>query len=176
MLSNTDAPFGKRAWPRQPRHRSGPRAGSYDAVVQPPESAFSISLTVQAGDLDEFDHVNNVVYVRWVQDVAAAHWEHIAPESMRAAIFWVVVRHEIDYLRPALLGDELVVRTWLGPRVDGLFERFTHISRTKKSATTTYGGVTLVRGRTIWCPIDSSNGRRLRKLPHDAERLFVGLN
>lgn len=141
--------------------------------MHPPESAFSLDLTVQAADIDEFDHVNNVVYVRWIQDVSSAHWEHIAPAPIRSAIFWVVVRHEIDYLRQARLGDHLVLRTWLGPqREDGLFERFTHVSRTNQSATAAHGGVTLARGRTIWCPIDASNGRRLRELPDEATRAF----
>src|SRR5439155_1120943 len=69
---------------------------------------------VEPGDIDDLGHVNNVVYLRWVQDVAAAHWEAtIAPEE-RVDVAWVVLRHEIDYQHPAVLGDQVVARTWVG--------------------------------------------------------------
>ena len=60
--------------------------------------------------------MNNIVYLRWVQDVAAAHWFAAAPPEDQAGLVWMVVRHEIDYLAPAVLGDEIVLRTWIGTR------------------------------------------------------------
>jgi len=83
---------------------------------------------VAAADIDELDHVNNVVYLRWVQDVAVAHWESATSPAERAEIAWVVLRHEIDYKHPALPGDQVIARTWVGPPSAARFERHTKSS------------------------------------------------
>ena len=57
---------------------------------------FSHSFRVLAGDIDEQGHVNNVAYLRWIQDVAVAHWRHSASAEQQDSYSWVVVRHEID--------------------------------------------------------------------------------
>lgn len=122
----------------------------------PPSPApFEHALRVAAADLDERRHVNNVVYLRWVQDVAIAHWRALASPAAQAEVAWVALRHEIDYLSPAVLGDELVARTWVG-RAEGLsFERFTEIRRAGD-------GRVLARARTLWCPVDARSGRPRR--------------
>ena len=71
-----------------------------------------MTLSVVPGDIDEQNHVNNTVYLRWVQEVATAHWEAIASSDAQEGIGWVVLRHEIDYKTPACLGDDVVLRTW----------------------------------------------------------------
>src|SRR5204862_697120 len=81
------------------------------------------------GDIDEQNHVNNIVYLRWVQDVATAHWKTLASAESQAVIGWIVLRHEIDYKMPASLGDEIVLRTWVGKASRLKFERFTEIRR-----------------------------------------------
>src|SRR5712671_6746068 len=58
---------------------------------------FEISVPVMPGDIDEQNHVNNTVYLRWVQEVATAHWQAIASSEAQGGIGWVVLRHEIDY-------------------------------------------------------------------------------
>jgi acyl-CoA thioester hydrolase len=78
-----------------------------------PEDAFSIIIKVQSADIDDLDHVNNVVYLRWVQDVAATHWDKIASSEIKEKYSWVVLRHEIDYRNAAVLGDELIATTWV---------------------------------------------------------------
>ena len=124
----------------------------------PPGPTFEQTLRVGPADLDEQAHVNNVVYVRWVQDVATAHWLALAPPAARAALAWVAHRHEIDYLRPALLGDELVVRTTVGHAEGLTFERHTEIRRPRD-------GRVLARSRTLWCPVDPRTGRPRRVTP-----------
>ena len=57
---------------------------------------FDLSLSVVPGDIDELGHVNNVVYLRWVQDIAVAHWRSVASAADREKLRWIVVRHEID--------------------------------------------------------------------------------
>ena len=113
---------------------------------------FSLTLPVLESDIDELGHVNNVVYLRWVQEVAVAHWRHAATPDQQAATVWVVVRHEIDYKAPARRGDEILVRTWVGPAGARTFERNTEILRNSD-------GRVLARARTLWCPIDPSSGR-----------------
>jgi acyl-CoA thioester hydrolase len=117
--------------------------------------AHELTCTVGATDLDERAHVNNVVYVRWVQDAAAAHWTVLAPEGARTQIAWVALRHEIDYLSPAVLGDEIAVRTWVGVAHGLSFERFTEIRRRAD-------GRLLASARTLWCPVDARTGKPQR--------------
>jgi acyl-CoA thioester hydrolase len=113
---------------------------------------FDLAIEVRAEDIDELGHVNNVVYLRWVQDAAVAHWRARATPAMQAEVLWVAVRHEIDYKRPAMPGDRIVARTWVGPAGRRSFERNTEILRA--------GDATLLaRARTIWCPIDPATLR-----------------
>src|SRR5947208_16070625 len=92
-------------------------------------AAFEMTVPVLPGDIDQQNHVNNTVYVRWVQDVATAHWRAIAGPEAQKMIRWVVLRHEIDYKAPAALGDELILRTWVGKATRLTFERVSEIQR-----------------------------------------------
>jgi acyl-CoA thioester hydrolase len=84
---------------------------------------FEMIIPVLPGDIDEQNHVNNTVYLRWVQDVATAHWRTVASPKAQETIGWLVLRHEIDYKGPATLGDEMVLRTWVGKATRLTFER-----------------------------------------------------
>ena len=114
---------------------------------------FSHSLTVSRQDIDELGHVNNVAYLQWVQDVAVAHWQAAATDEMRAKFFWVVVRHELDYKKPAFENEEITVTTWVGQWTAVTCERFTEIRR---------GDGLLVKGRTVWCMIYRETTRPAR--------------
>jgi acyl-CoA thioester hydrolase len=116
---------------------------------------FEMTVPVLPGDIDEQNHVNNTVYLRWVQDVAMAHWRAIASSVTQEAIGWVVVRHEIDYKTPATLDDEIVLRTWVGKASRLTFERFTEIRRKSDRQL-------LSTARTLWCPINTQTGRPVR--------------
>jgi acyl-CoA thioester hydrolase len=109
--------------------------------------AFELTLAIEPADIDEQGHVNNVTYLRWVQDVAVAHWRAIAPAEDQAQITWIVVRHEIDYKQSARMGDEIVARTWVGEASRIRFERLTEILRAADRAL-------LAKARTIWVSID----------------------
>lgn len=117
--------------------------------------AFEMSVSVMPGDIDEQNHVNNTVYLRWVQEVAAAHWRAIASAQAQESIGWVVLRHEIDYKAPACLSDDVVLRTWVGKATRLTFERFTEILRSTD-------GQLLSKARTLWCPINAQTGRPVR--------------
>ena len=116
---------------------------------------FEMIISVLPGDIDEQNHVNNTVYLRWIQDVATAHWRAVASPKAQETIGWVVLRHEIDYKGPATLGDEMVLRTWVGKATRLTFERFTEIRRNRD-------GRLLSEARTLWCPIDAQTGRPVR--------------
>ena len=116
---------------------------------------FEMIISVLPGDIDEQNHVNNTVYLRWVQDVATAHWRAVASAKAQETIGWVVLRHEIDYKGPATLNDEVILCTWVGKATRLTFERFTEIRRTRD-------GRLLSEARTLWCPIDAQTGRPVR--------------
>jgi acyl-CoA thioester hydrolase len=116
---------------------------------------FEMIIPVLPGDIDEQNHVNNTVYLRWVQDVATAHWRTVASPKAQETIGWLVLRHEIDYKGPATLSDEMVLRTWVGKATRLTFERFTEIRRNRD-------GRLLSEARTLWCPIDAQTGRPVR--------------
>lgn len=116
---------------------------------------FEMIVPVLPGDIDEQSHVNNTVYLRWVQDVATAHWRAVANSEAKETIGWVVLRHEIDYKAPATLDDEIVLRTWVGQATRLTFERFTEIRRNRD-------GRLLSKARTLWCPINAQTSRPVR--------------
>jgi acyl-CoA thioester hydrolase len=116
---------------------------------------FEMIVPVLPGDIDQQDHVNNTVYLRWVQEVATAHWRAVAGSDAQETIGWVVLRHEIDYKAPATLGDEIVLRTWVGKATRLTFERFTEIRRNRD-------GQLLSEARTLWCPINTQTSRPIR--------------
>ena len=76
-----------------------------------PQMIFNLKVRVLPDDIDEQDHVNNLVYLRWVQEIATAHWRAVASAVDQEVVSWVVLRHEIDYKAPALLGDEVDLTT-----------------------------------------------------------------
>ena len=113
---------------------------------------FELPITVTPADIDRLGHVNNTVYVRWVQEAAVAHWRATASQEAQASLFWVVARHEIDYKRPAFLEDEVIARTWVGSASRRAFDRHTELLRAAD-------GALLARARTVWCPIDAQTGK-----------------
>jgi acyl-CoA thioester hydrolase len=116
---------------------------------------YKLVVPVLPDDIDEQNHVNNMVYLRWVQEVAVAHWRTLASSEEQDRVSWVVLRHEIDYKAPACLGDEVELTTWVGKASRLTFERFTEIRRRND-------GQLLSNARTLWCPIDPRSGRPVR--------------
>jgi acyl-CoA thioester hydrolase len=118
-------------------------------AAEPPEQTFELVVPVVPADVDELGHVNNTVYLQWVQEVATAHWKALASAEAQAEVVWVVVRHEIDYKVPALPGDEVLLRTWVGNATRVTFERHTQILHASR-------GQLLAQARTLWCPINTT--------------------
>ena len=119
---------------------------------------FTHSVTASSGHIDELGHVNNAVWVQWIQEVALAHWYSVADPAHQDDYIWVVVRHEIDYLRPAFDGETLTGRTWVGDTPKGArFDR--HMEFVGAD------GKVRVRARTVWAIIDKAAGRPIRVPP-----------
>jgi acyl-CoA thioester hydrolase len=116
---------------------------------------FELTVGVQPEDIDRQNHVNNTVYLRWVQDVAVAHWRALASSEAQGKIQWVVLRHEIEYKKPAFQNDRVKLRTWVGKATRITFERFTEIRREADDQV-------LSTARTLWCPVDAVTGRPVR--------------
>ena len=114
---------------------------------------FSHSFVVHADDIDELGHVNNVAYLRWIQDVAVAHWQAAATGEQQEKYVWFAVRHEIDYKSPGFENEEITATTWVGEWTRVTCERFTEIHR---------GSELLVRSRTVWCMIDRETSKPTR--------------
>ena len=122
---------------------------------------FSMNFVAAPEHIDELGHVNNAVWVQWIQEIAVAHWRSIADPAHDDAYFWVVVRHEIDYLRAAFEGEVLTGRTWVGEAPKGArFDR--HMEFVGED------GKVRVRAVTQWAIIDKASGRPLRVPPEVA--------
>ena len=106
---------------------------------------FSHNFIVSKSDIDGQNHVNNVAYVRWIQDVAVAHWFSAATNIQREKYIWMVLRHEIDYKKQAFENEEVTAETWVGEPTRISWERFTEIRR---------GDDLLIKARSVWCLID----------------------
>lgn len=127
---------------------------------------YEVPLAVQPEDIDEQGHVNNVVYLRWVQDAATAHWLALTTPEEQAQWMWVVKRHEIDYASPALPGDVLVARTWLGKARGARFDRFVEILRGTD-------GALLATAKTTWALLDAT-AQRVARVPKELIERFQG--
>jgi acyl-CoA thioester hydrolase len=116
---------------------------------------FTQNITAGRGDIDELGHVNNAVWVRWIQDVAVAHWNAVAPPEHRDAYIWVVTRHEIDYRSNVSEGETVTAETWVPePPRGARFDR--HMRFTGAD------GRVKVEAVSTWAMLDRATGRLVR--------------
>lgn len=126
---------------------------------------FTLAITATQADIDELGHVNNAVWVRWIQQIATAHWEAVAPPEHRAAYIWVVTRHEIDYRGNVSAGEQVIAETWVDTLPQGArFDR--------KVRFLGPDGRVRVEAVTTWALIDRSTGRLLRVRPDIAAPFY----
>ncbi|PWT99217.1 MAG: acyl-CoA thioesterase, partial [Terriglobia bacterium] len=102
--------------------------------MNPSLEPFEIAVSVEAADIDRLGHVNNIAYLRWVQEIAGVHWFRFASAGDQASLVWVVLRHEIDYKKAAYLRDTIIARTWVGTAQGIRFERHTELLRASDRA------------------------------------------
>lgn len=136
-------------------------------AIEPPagRQVFTRTYIPTPFDIDENGHVNNVVYLRWAQEMAIAHWESCAPTDAQDAWAWVVLRHEVDYRRQLLPGETATARTWVAETAEGpRFDRFVRIDGPD--------GAMCAQARTVWCLVDLES-RRPRRVPEWMVRQFA---
>ncbi|APR51213.1 acyl-CoA thioesterase [Sphingomonas koreensis] len=116
---------------------------------------FTRTITAGPDDIDELGHVNNAVWVRWIQDVAVAHWHAVAAPEHHDAYIWVVTRHEIDYRGNVSEGETVTAETWVpDPPRGARFDR--HMRFTGAD------GKVKVEAVSTWAMLDRATGRLVR--------------
>jgi acyl-CoA thioester hydrolase len=131
------------------------------------EPVYPYEFTIPDEAVDENGHVNNVMYVQWMQDAAVRHYEAMGGRQITIDLgaTWVVRSHTIEYLRPAFAGERIRVLTWVATirRVRSLRRyRFIRLEDEQE----------LVRGETDWIFVDANNGA-LRSIPKEVTDLFT---
>jgi len=114
---------------------------------------FTLKIKVSSEDIDTLDHVNNLVYVKWMDKIATTHWAYLTKDNPLPQYVWVVMRHEIDYLKQATLDDEITVKTWVGETKGITSVRFMEFYK---------NNVLLVKAKTIWAMLDSKTYKPVR--------------
>jgi acyl-CoA thioester hydrolase len=131
-----------------------------------PAEIFVQRFPVAAPDIDELGHVNNIVYLRYAQEIAIAHWRARAAPEMVDAFVWVVTRHEVDYRAQLALGDDVEVRTWVDDAPRGpTWARFVDVYKAgadKPSA----------QIKSNWVMLDAET-RRMKRVPLELAARFM---
>ncbi len=116
---------------------------------------FEYQFTVPKSAIDDMDHVNNAVYLQWIQEVAKKHWESKTDNSIRNTYVWVVLNHFIEYQHPAFENDNITIQTWIDHHKGVKSERHTKIINTTTQKT-------LVTAKTTWCLLHKETLRPTR--------------
>lgn len=125
---------------------------------------FRHQVLIEPGDIDHMGHVNNSVYLKWVQDAVVDYWQSVAPAEAVAQHLWVALKHEITYLRPTFLQD-VVIAEVVAQKVEGARAFFSTVIRR--------GEDILTQIESSWCCLDAAT-RRPARLARDIAARFLG--
>ena len=115
----------------------------------------SLTFTARPEHIDELGHVNNTVWVDWIQQIATSHWSTVASAEHQAQYIWVVTRHEIDYRGNIGEGESVTAETFIpDPPKGAQFDRCVEFRNT--------AGKVIVAARSTWALLDKATGRLLR--------------
>jgi len=124
-------------------------------------SSHRMTFTAGPEHIDVLGHVNNVVWVQWMEQIATAHWDAVSPPEHRERYVWMVVRHEVDYRGNIRLGESVAAETFIPAGPTGA--RFVRHFRFTDAA-----GRAIVRAQTTWALIDQATGKLTRVPPEVA--------
>ena len=127
------------------------------------QTAFHYPVGILPGDIDHMGHVNNSVYLKWVQEAVIRYWESLAPPEAVARHLWVALSHEIQYRRPTFL-DDIVVADVIADKVEGAKALFTTVIKR--------GEEVLAEVKSSWCCLDAKSLRPARLARDIAARFF----
>lgn len=122
------------------------------------------TITVKKDDLDELEHVNNVRYVQWIQDISKEHWQKVCPEEIGKASIWVVMTHHITYKLAAKLGDVVKMETYIAKSKGAKSERVVDMYHAKT-------GQLLLHSKTEWCLLNTKSLKPMR-IPEEVKKRF----
>lgn len=125
---------------------------------------YTETFTVKQDDLDELNHVNNIRYVEWIQEISKKHWVSATTKIIRKEMVWVVKSHNITYSKPAVLNDVIEVSTHIKGTKGPLSIRVVEIKNNKT-------GHVLVYACMEWCLLDASTFRP-KRVPESIQNLF----
>ena len=128
-------------------------------------SRFSITIKVSPEHLDDLNHVNNVIYIQWMQDIAARHWNTFVPGNLKGEVLWMTRRHEVDYFNQAFLNDELRMDTWTGEYTNVTWKRHYEITRMPDNKK-------IISAASVWVAVDRKT-QRLRKIDDELIKVFA---
>lgn len=117
------------------------------------KNIFVTNRKVVLQEIDQLNHVNNIVYLQWVQEISEQHWKKLTEDNPQNDLIWVVLRHEIDYLASAFLNDTITMKTWVGETSGFKSIRHVEILRDQKLLAST---------KTTWCLLDAQKHRPIK--------------
>ncbi|MBT8230755.1 MAG: acyl-CoA thioesterase [Bacteroidia bacterium] len=120
------------------------------------------TIQVKAEHLDALQHVNNVVFLQWVQDIAGEHWLSKSNDAFNQKFYWVVLDHHIEYKGQAFLSDSIIVKTYV-ERNEGV--------RSLRVVEFFNNDKCIVKAKTNWCLIDKARQRPTR-VPKEVDEMF----
>ena len=126
--------------------------------------AFHHPVPIRPDDIDHMGHVNNSVYLKWVQDAVVRYWETLAPPDAVARHLWVALRHEIAFRRPTFL-DDVVVADVIAERMEGAKAYFTTVIKR--------GETVLAEVQSTWCCLDAVTKRPARLARDIVQKFFA---
>jgi len=127
-----------------------------------PPHLHTFAVCITDDDIDFMGHVNNAVYLRWVQDAVIAHWRRVGPAEAIASHLWIALKHEITYRKPAYLGDKLVAHV----RLDRVRRESAFFETLFKRC-----GEVIAEVQSRWCCVDASS-RSPARISRDIEQCF----
>lgn len=121
---------------------------------KPEDGTFTHRFVVADDVIDVNNHINNVAYVRWMQDVAVAHSRTCLESGtvQHLGCTWVARSHHIEYLRPGFVDETIEIKTWLADIRRVRCRRKYEFSRTSDD-------ILLARGETDWVYVNLATGR-----------------
>ncbi|MDE3253527.1 MAG: acyl-CoA thioesterase [Bacteroidota bacterium] len=130
-----------------------------------PDFPFAFQLTVLPEHIDDQQHVNNVVYVQFMQEVANRHWQKFVTPELDNTVVWVVRKHEVEYLAPAYLNEVLEIRTWTGEHTAVTWNRHYEIIRPSDQKI-------ICKAQSVWVLLDKASGKP-RRIEEAILRVFL---
>lgn len=119
-------------------------------------------ITVGKDDIDNL-HTNNLSYIKWVLKAAESHWNSIATDKMQSDFLWVVLRHEIDYVQPTFINEQLTIQTWIKSNIGVKSERIIEIYKKDKTL--------VAKAKTTWCLLEKKS-MKPKRIPNEIIEAF----